>query len=522
VPGAIVLPDSTKPTPGFRFQGGFDFWGFHVWSAVSVTLASGASTGCSGFFYMQTLKLGHALSVSGDGNNPPPTEVASRMQAANFPSGGAYFSFDTAGPDYLQASWVVNLFDWNRETVDVKVDTSGFTFTVHSQIADIVTSDVTCVLGNDWQTLSITCDGYLQGSLQLPVVVAVALGDVATGKGDDVTINATYTANLTVTRSGEDVEIKAGCNFTFANDTRVWVLPPVDIQLSSLNQLAEQLLVEIGNQAESIFLDAIEGAGKLIVKYLDKTWDDVEKEAAALYGDIVHTIGVIFGMHQKKRPQIPWLQDGALVAVSGAQVTTDPADPNYDQYAIYVVQGLQRYHVPDGPTLTFLQNKGAATYGAGSDGFSPDYVITIPLPDPAVEYPSVQDGTLYWRLGDPPMTLTMVISYPDKSGDPTPAHYEIQGDGAAFLAKVQGWGFNPTVLKLPCDPHDINRFDESQLDELCFISADGRATAVFNDGARANIPGATADTADGNLKMKSYTISPSAYDAIPVQPAQSD
>jgi hypothetical protein len=199
------------------------------------------------------------------------------------------------------------------------------------------------------------------------------------------------------------------------------------------------------------------------------------------------------------------LKDGALVAAMGSQITTDPNDPNYSPDAIYIVNGLQRYWVPDPDTLTWLQNHGSTLFNQQdeSQGYTPDYVITIPLQDPAVMFPSVVDGALCWRLDDSGNVLTLMIS--EKTSEP--AYYEIQAPD--YLARLAQLGIQRTVMNLPCLTQDIRRYHKSDLDPVCQVAADGRNTQNFSDGVREPIP------AGYNAKVKTYTITQSGYDGIP-------
>jgi hypothetical protein len=496
VPGTLLLPDGSKPAPGFRFQGAFNFWNeFQAWSNIEIGLdpKEGTSTGFTGQFYVSPVNLGGILQLASDGNNAPPAPVEAAMQAANFRTGGPYLNLDTSGPDFLSASWKATLLKWATTTVNVDVSTSQVTFTIANQDGNNFASDFACTLTNGFTHLAIAFDGYLNGTLTLPVVVAIALGDVTVGRVTDptITIQAAYSANLVVDVSDPDnMSLTIDGTFTFAGDTRNWVLPHVAIDLNTdpLEDLADLpgiLLKEISSQAETVFKDAVEAAGSLIVQYLNKTWDEIESVAEQLYGDIKNTIEHFFGIHQQKRPSIPWLANGAVISAAGATIT-DPTDPNFNDPGIYWIHNLKRRHIPDSQTLAFLDpNYQTNMYRDGQQNFIANYVATIPRD--VVCMPSVQQGAYYeaYNNGKPAQQAYLAIYDQAKA---RPARYPIPGSPATYLQSINAMPSQPQQLNQPCDPSDIGNVAKSSMGDTCLMADGSGAIDVFFSGIRRHVP----------------------------------
>jgi hypothetical protein len=380
----------------------------------------------------------------------------------------------------------------------------------------------------DWKKLTVTFDGYLNGSLSLPVVVGVALGDVITGNPitGSVVISADYSATMVVdVSSGFDLTIDG--DFSFDGDTRRWTLPHIhmDVKFDKLADIPLKLLEEIGKDAEHIFEDAVVTAGRLIVKYLDKTWDEIENVAEEVGNDIKHAVERFFGIHSKKRPAVPWLRNGALISAGGATITSDPTDPNYTPQAVYVVRNLQRVHVPDMATLASIDPKGAPDYPDmfrdGANGFLANYVITIPVAP--FEYPSVQDGTFFWEydVKQPKSTLYLVLSTMRGKNDSwTPGHYRIASNKAVWpdlntymtTANPPGSRFQ----RLPCNPGDTPGLGDSPLSAVCqIVNIDTNDKAIFFDGSSRSLPDALLPFLDTRQLGGAISLTANGFSGIP-------
>jgi hypothetical protein len=507
-PGGLRLPDGTPAATGFQFQGAFNFWDkLQAWSDIDVTLASqdsstpGASTQFIGQFYVSPISMRGMLTITSDGKTSPPSSMLTAMKDAGISSGGPYFDLDTNGPTYLAASWQIKLLDWT-DTISVTVTSDLFTFTFANQDSTNFTSDFfTCTLSTDTKRLEVHFSGYLNGSLDLPVLVGLALGSVLTGQGTDEVINATYDAIMVVDVS-DGFSLTLNGTFSFDNDTRVWSLPHISLtdEIDKWGDIPGTLLDYIGQDAESIFKDALVEAGTLIVQNIDKTWGEISNQLDSAYDDIKNTIGEFFGIHKTQREKTPWLRNSAIVSAVGSDPSlSDPKDPNYTDQSVYRIRGLQRIYIPDQLTLTSLRATNSYTFFEQPDSeFDPDYVVTIPVA--ATEWPSIADGTIYWDYngGNPNRVFLAVSCYRD--GITIPTHYEIQTQAPQTYVNTVAnppTSNPPVELKLPCASVDIQSIAGSPLSACCLLTptasattqpASGAPIVVFFDGICRHVP----------------------------------
>ncbi len=489
-PGGLALPDGTMPTTGLRFRGLFDVWhdAFQAWVELDATLEGGVATDVNGQLYLSPIDIGGMLHVTNDGSVSPPADVVARITQAQLDPDGPFLTFGAESP-FLTASCAVRLLDCT-ETIGVTLTSDGGTLMIANQDGTNFSSGFDCTVTNDWKTLTVKFAGYLNGTLTLPIVVGIALGDLAVGKESDVVVNATYSATMVVDVS-DGFSLTIDGTFTLDNDTRQWNLPHValNVKLDSLADIPTTLLDWIGKDADSVFQDAIEACGTEFVKFVGKTWDEMMADVENSYQDIKHAVERFLGIHKTKRPSAPWLANGAIITAQGGSITSDPKDRNYTVNAFYVVRDLQRVFVPDMATLGQISPNAAFGNGIFSssttDDFDPAFVISIP-PAP-VEYPSVTAGVFFWAADENHPNTTLYLSIPFyRDTNQNFGHYQI-ADAATYQTQIDLT--KQTVQLLPCNPGDTPGDDNTPLDTVCLITDDTSVPKdMFFDGLRRHVP----------------------------------
>jgi hypothetical protein len=507
LPGALTLPDGTTPPTGFKFHGAFNFWDrLQVWASIAIIVSAeeGTSTGVSGQFYLSPVHVAGLLDIVSDGSEVPTEDMENALEQAGFKSGGPFLEFDSAGPTFLEGSWNMTIAGCATAAIDVTVTEQEFQFDLDMSVADFFKTDLTCTLDQDLKW-SAAFDADLNGTLQLPVVVGIALGEANVGSGVSVDVDATCSFSGSILADPADLSLTVTGSFTFAGDS--WSLPSnglrIDLNkhvITDIKQLPQAILDAIGAEADNIFASALEGSTKLLVQFFNKEWSALVGVLETAYKDIAQTVAFICGRHRKKQPACPWLANNILVWTQGTTITSDPLnlDPNYSPAAIYLINGLQRYCIPDmttyGRITTVLRPSSVVFKDGDPSGFSPDYVITIPVAP--TEMPSAQDGTIYWTdNGGTPVTLNLTISIYDKNMNVVPSRYQIPGDGTSYQdnlssLKVQN---KPALLKLPCANDDINWLTDSfPFGDTCLCTADQSTYYLFRSGVTQLIPGTCA------------------------------
>jgi hypothetical protein len=259
----VVLPDGTVAQPGLGFSAGITILSWSGFAQMELSAAQGVSGTCE----MSAIDLRGVLRIDGDGAGikraaPPgggPAKAAPNLQIVHsgapagqpvwiVPPGGPIFEVNAAGPDFLHANWKVSLFDAVRQSVDVTVTTTGFSFVMSFQAGSVVRFGLSCVL--DGKALSFSASGTLvlqvSGSIGPIHVAGVSVGSISL---PNVSVNASLRISLNTSM------FSLGLQGSFQFQSQTLSVPEVDFRapLKSVAELSGLMLRAIQQEADAIF-----------------------------------------------------------------------------------------------------------------------------------------------------------------------------------------------------------------------------------------------------------------------------
>lgn len=265
----VVLPDGTVATPGFGFSATIQILSF----AAHAELEVGIAQGIHGRAEMSPINLKNILQIKGDGKGISRTfqeiqgqwtEVTNSSIVRQVPAlptrhdmvisaGGPVIEFNALSSPFVHINWNVTLFDLVRQTVDVTITDTGFSFVLTYQLGTIARFDMHCVMASATNfsagaSLSIHLDatigpirflGANVGTLHLVVDVAA---------GIDIKLDPS--------------QFHLGLSGHFQFEGLSLTMPTVNLTVapSSLKELPGQALAQIRNSADQIFHDLFSGA----------------------------------------------------------------------------------------------------------------------------------------------------------------------------------------------------------------------------------------------------------------------
>jgi hypothetical protein len=472
-PGALLLPDGTKPNPGFKIHGEVDFWDkFDVWAELEID-----DDGIKGLAYLSPIKIGDVLSITGA---PPPENTV----PSDVTTGGPWLEIDTSASGtsdspYLAGSWDVKVFDI-EEAVNITVDDQGFTFSLTNNDADVFHSDFVCTVSQDWTQLQVEVKGGLTGDVPLPEL-----------DGDPITLHLYTSFDVTLAVSADDggaPAISMSGSFTFGSDTIGF--SNLTVSISKFSDIPGAVLQAIKDHASSIFSEAINAAENLIEKY----GDDALKFLKEVADKIKDTVYTLLHIHHDHSHHAAWLDNGNVVQGDGVN--------------FYQIANNMRRLVPDAATLDDLVNRlhctvvwcsggeyyqGDSTKWPDPDSSDGSQLLVDSLPIDTLEVPSRMEGMI---VNTPDDDRTYLIVSSLKSA---PGKYSIQ-DSDAFNAAVSN-ATRPFKTTQSSAKDDINQIDDNtDLKRYCTIYAcsnpddpppPGTQLYAFVDGVCYHIPDPT-------------------------------
>ncbi len=284
----VPLPDGTIAQPGLRFGGNLQILSFQAHAALAIDQTSGIA----GEFEMSPVHFHNILSISGKGQGvylnkkngkvlpvkvKPDKDQTGVEKVEIVAPGGPVFAFRTTQSPYLQVSIEVSFLDMLHEEIEALVQSDGIYFKLEYEIGSLARAEIDFTLTKAGFTAHSYFGLHLKADIGPIKILGIDFGTIHLDTGFDI--------ELFVTASPEKFEFSVNGEFDFEGARLHFPELKLEFAPKSLEELPKLIIEHIIENADEIFKDLFDAAGKLIkegVKELEHLGEEAGEEIAKI------------------------------------------------------------------------------------------------------------------------------------------------------------------------------------------------------------------------------------------------
>lgn len=284
----VPLPDGNIAQPGLRFGGAIEVLSFEAYAALAID----QSSGIAGTFEMTPVHFHNVLSITGNGQGiyldkkdgkivpikiKPDKDRTGVEKVEIVAPGGPVFAFRTTQSPYLQVSIEVSFLDLLHEQIEALVQDTGIYFKLEYSIGNIVKAEVDFTLNKTGFTAHSLFGIHLKFNVGPIKILGIDFGTIHIDTGFDI--------ELYISASADHFELSVNGEFDFEGARLHFPELKLEFAPKSLADLPKMIIDHVIEEADEIFKDLFDAAGKLIkegLKEAEHLAEEAGKEVAKI------------------------------------------------------------------------------------------------------------------------------------------------------------------------------------------------------------------------------------------------
>lgn len=286
----VVLPDGTLSPLGLGFSANIDVVGFDFYGQFKLDLTNGLSAKAE----TSPLSLGSILTIKGDGKGVTEKVDSAGNQVKNnkiiqkdkdlttktlVKPGGPVVTINSSGSPYFHMDFQLSLLDLENVSLTCTIDDSGISFDL--DYGSVLQDKMTCTM-KDWDDFKGKFSFGIDKTISLPVVSSIGLGNIH--------LQALIDCHMSLADHEDDVSTTLGGGFDFEGLSLTIPDFTLNVNISSITDLLDKIEEEVEKEAANIFGPVLGDVGKWAAWVSKGIISGVENMAKVLKGPFEQTL----------------------------------------------------------------------------------------------------------------------------------------------------------------------------------------------------------------------------------------